>query len=70
MPGPGWQMWAVGKRGKEGPPGPRGEKGSDGGVIISADVDAEAMQLRLATPQGPLSVDLSPIAERILSEAR
>jgi hypothetical protein len=72
LPGDGWQLWAGrGKPGKEGAPGPRGEKGLPGSAFVLAETDADAMEVRLKDASGnAVAVDLSPIAERILDEAR
>jgi len=72
LPGDGWQLWAgAGKRGKEGPPGPKGERGESEAPIIRVDVDPDNMSIRLVKKSGEIiSVDLSPIAERILEAAR
>ena len=71
LPGDGWQLWAgAGKRGKEGPPGPRGERGADGASIMSASVDPESLEVLVSTGERVVKIDLAPIAERILEEAR
>jgi hypothetical protein len=70
-PGDGWHLLgASGQKGKEGPPG---QKGADGRSvsIASLEADADAMVLRITDSLGKtFSLDLEPIAERIVEAAR
>jgi hypothetical protein len=70
-PGDGWQLFAPsGGRGKEGPPG---GKGADGPSVSIANLeaDADAMVLRITDSLGKtFTLDLEPIAERIVEAAR
>jgi hypothetical protein len=70
-PGDGWQLFAPsGGRGKEGPPG---SKGADGRSVSIANLeaDADAMVLRITDSLGKtFTLDLEPIAERIVEAAR
>jgi hypothetical protein len=73
-PGDGWTLFAAsGQRGKEGPPGSPGPKGADGRLvsITKWEADPDEMVLRIADSTGnTFTVDLQPIAERILEAAR
>jgi hypothetical protein len=73
-PGDGWQLFGPsGNRGKEGPPGQSGPKGADGRLvsITKWEADPDEMVLRIADSTGnTFTVDLQPIAERILEAAR
>jgi hypothetical protein len=73
-PGDGWQLFGPsGNRGKEGPPGSPGPKGVDGRLvsITKWEADPDEMVLRIADSTGnTFTVDLQPIAERILEAAR
>jgi hypothetical protein len=73
-PGDGWTLFAAsGQRGKEGPPGSPGAKGADGRIvsITKWEADPDEMVLRIADSTGnTFTVDLQPIAERILEAAR
>jgi hypothetical protein len=73
-PGDGWQLFGPsGNRGKEGPPGQSGPKGADGRLISITkwEADPDEMVLRIADSTGnTFTVDLQPIAERILEAAR
>jgi hypothetical protein len=73
-PGDGWTLFAAsGQRGKEGPPGQPGLKGADGRIISITkwEADPDEMVLRIADSTGnTFTVDLQPIAERILEAAR
>jgi hypothetical protein len=70
-PGDGWQLFGPsGQRGKEGPPG---SKGADGRSVSIANLeaDADAMVLRITDSLGKtFTLDLEPIAERIVEAAR
>jgi hypothetical protein len=70
-PGDGWQLFGPsGQRGKEGPPG---GKGADGRSVSIAglEADADAMVLRITDSLGKtFSLDLEPIAQRIVEAAR
>jgi hypothetical protein len=73
-PGDGWQLFGPsGQRGKEGPPGSPGPKGADGRLlsITKWEADPDEMVLRIADSTGnSFTVDLQPIAQRILEAAR
>lgn len=73
-PGDGWQLFACsGYKGKEGPPGQTGPTGADGRSvsIVKWEADPDEMALRVADSTGnSFIVDLRPIADRILEEAR
>jgi hypothetical protein len=70
-PGDGWQLFGPsGQRGKEGPPGAKGTDGRSVS-IASLEADADAMVLRITDSLGKtFSLDLEPIAERIVEAAR
>jgi hypothetical protein len=70
-PGDGWQLFGPsGQRGKEGPPGAKGNDGRSVS-IASLEADADAMVLRITDSLGKtFSLDLEPIAERIVEAAR
>jgi hypothetical protein len=70
-PGDGWQLFGPsGQRGKEGPPGGKGPDGRSVS-IASLEADADAMVLRITDSLGKtFSLDLEPIAERIVEAAR
>jgi hypothetical protein len=70
-PGDGWQLFGPsGQRGKEGPPGGKGVDGRSVS-IASVEADADAMVLRITDSLGKtFSLDLEPIAERIVEAAR
>jgi hypothetical protein len=70
-PGDGWQLFAPsGGRGKEGPPGARGADGRSVS-IADLDADADAMVLKITDSLGKaFTLDLQPIAERIVEAAR
>jgi hypothetical protein len=70
-PGEGWQLFAPsGGRGKEGPPGARGADGRSVS-IANLEADADAMVLKITDSLGKaFTLDLQPIAERIVEAAR
>jgi hypothetical protein len=70
-PGDGWQLFGPsGQRGKEGPPGAKGADGRSVS-IASLEADADAMVLRITDSLGKtFSLDLEPIADRIVGAAR
>lgn len=70
-PGEGWQLFGPsGQRGKEGPPG---AKGMDGRSVSIANVesDPDAMVIKITDSLGKtFTVDLGPIAERIVEAVK